>query len=606
PLVDHLRCRREELQPGIIELMDRLARDSPLLELYEELEGAEWDGDASALRSCAYGHASVAVEELLEHAGSVPIFEDWQGHHALRIAGKRLRYNLEAFREAYDDGLREELKAMKGLQDVVGELHDCDVWLQRIPRMREEVPSAREALGHLQREMEGRRRRLHAGLVEVWCGLEQERFFSRLLERMKGPEEEMCPMRVALISDVHGNAAALRAVLLHARERGCSSFLHAGDAVGLPRPEEAIALLRGADVLSVLGNMDQEALDLRAGRGCGDRHLELSVERLGEGSWDWLSSLPEEVRLDLCGRTLYMTHAVPGGWDEKLLPSTPESRYLELARELGADLVVTGHSHIPMVRKVSRTLFVNPGSVGRPRDGPRAAYALVALPSLKVTAYRVEYDAQGTAGEIASLGLEDLSAEVAGGRDQGPMVVLERWAVTMHQDREHAEQVRRLALQLFDHTKSLHHMGEKERVMLEMAALVHDVGLCEGPDGHQRRALDLIMGAELPLEDRKRRMVACVARYHGCRPPRGGDRVFRDLREKDKQRVRMLSSLLAIADALDRAHDSKVSNLTVKVGRKEVQVSLTGRGPFPLEEEWVGCKQCQFEKVFGRRVRIVH
>ena len=112
------------------------------------------------------------------------------------------------------------------------------------------------------------------------------------------------------------------------------------------------------------------------------------------------------------------------------------------------------------------------------------------------------------------------------------------------------------------------------------------------------------MKAELPLESRSRMIVACVARYHGCRLPREGDRVFKDLRPKDRRLVRKLSALLALADALDRGHCSRVSGMDIAVKKKEVRLTLRGRGPFSLEREWSGHKSVQFEKAFDRRVVI--
>ncbi len=604
-VIERLRTRRAELQPGIASFMDRLTSESPLLDLRAELEDLEeWDGEASDLHSHAHAHASIAVEELFAHADSVPVFEDWQGHHALRIAGKRLRYTLEAFRGAYEDRLDEEIKALRGLQDVVGDLHDCDVWLQRLPDMMKKAPDALQALARLQEHMEGRRRELHQDLVESWYGLQQERFFYRLLERLKERGvEEVCPITVALVSDVHGNEAALRAVLAHARERGATAVLHAGDAVGPPRPRQAIGLLQEMDVLSVFGNMDREALEARKGRGGkADPHMEFVLREMDDASWDWLASLPQEVRLDICGRTLYMTHGAPGDDRQKLLLSTPDSRLKGIAQDVKADVIVTGHSHLPMGRKIARTLFVNPGSVGRPRGGPQASYATLTFPWLDLQHHLVEYDADRTADEVRALGFVDLAKDVGEGRKNDRTAEVGKWAMTMLPDQEHVEQVRMLALLLFDQLRGLHRLKEGDRELLEMAALVHDVGLCQGVQGHQRRALDLIMQAELTLDLREKMILACVSRYHGCRPPCGGDRVFKDLRQRDRKRVRKLSALLAIADALDRGHVSRVSGISAEIGKKEVRLVLAGQGPFSLEREWVGYKQCQFEKVFGRSV----
>ncbi|MCG7844000.1 MAG: YfcE family phosphodiesterase, partial [Methanomassiliicoccales archaeon] len=391
PIIEMLRSQRVALHPNIVALMDALTTEHPLLELKVDLDrSGEPTGEVSALCPYAFAHASIAVEEMMSHASSVPIYEDWQGHHALRIAGKHLRYALEAFRNAYEDKLEEEVRTLKRLQDVVGELHDCDVWLQKLTTMREERPQGSTAIDRLQRELVERRHEQHRKLVESWCELQQDRFFYRLLEKMKGRStEEVCPLKVALISDVHGNEAALRAVLAHARERGVTAILHAGDAVGAPWSDRSIDLLKGADVLSVCGNLDRTALAAHhTGKRTGDPQLDLVIDSMKERSWEWLTSLPQDIRLDICGRTIFMTHAAPGEMEEKLLPSTPDARLKAIAKNTRADVIVTGHSHVPMCREVARGLFVNPGSVGRPRDGPEASYAIMDFPSLELRHHR--------------------------------------------------------------------------------------------------------------------------------------------------------------------------------------------------------------------------
>jgi len=605
-IIEMLRCRRTSLQPDINSLMDLVASEGPFTEMKADLTGAEeWRGDPSVLHPYAFAHAAVAVEELMEHSHSVAVYEDWQGHHALRIAGKHLRYALEAFRDAYPDRLDDDLKVLKKLQDTVGELHDCDVWLQRLPGLREEAPTAIKAIDRLQSSFEYKRRELHGKLQEEWYGLLQDRYFYRLLDKLKGrPLVEACPVKVALISDVHGNAAALEAVMRHARSNGAAAFLNAGDAVGLPRPREAVHLLREKEVLSVIGNIDRAALRASSGKKINDRQWEMATEMLEKDELEWLGSLPDELRLDICGRTVLVTHASPGQEGEKLTPSTPESRMRFLAEGSRADVIVTGHSHVPMVRECAGTLFINPGSVGRPRDGPEASYALLDLPSMSVRSVRVAYDARGAADEMRGQGFKDLPKDVENGRSKDAVSAAGSWAEGFHDDRPHAEQVRTLATLIFDHTRGLHRLDPKDRELLEMAAMVHDVGIGEGAQGHQRRALDIVMRAELPLEEVERRMLACIARYHGQRSPRREDVVFRGLTQSERKRVVKLSAILALADGLDRGHASLVGGLDVAVGRRSVKFIIHGQGDLSLEKEWGERKGGQFARAFGREVSV--
>jgi len=603
-IIEMLRCRRTSLQPEVVALMDGIAGDGAFQEMRSEIAGTEKpDVDGSALHPYAFAHASVAVDELMEHSHSVPVYEDWQGHHALRIAGKHLRYALEAFRDAYDDGLDDEIKVLKKLQDTVGELHDCDVWLQRLPGLREEAPTAERAIDRLGTVFEGRRRELHSKLVEMWFALLQERFLFRLLDKLKGrPLIEACPVRVALISDVHGNLAALQAVMEHARANGVTAFLNAGDAVGLPHPVETIDLLREKEVLSVIGNIDRAALRIASGKKVNDRQLEMATEMLGKDGMEWLASLPDDLRLDICGRTVLVTHASPGQEAEKLTAFTPENRLRHLAGTSRADVIVTGHSHMPMVRECAGTVFVNPGSVGRPRDGPEASYALLDFPSMNVKLIRVSYDAQGAADELRVQGFKDLPKEVENGRAADKVRDAGAWAELFHIERAHAEQVRSLATLIFDNTRGLHRLDPKDRELLEMAAMVHDVGISEGAEGHQRRALDIVMKADLPLEEVERRMLACIARYHGQRSPRRDDKVFKGLTQSERRRVVKLSAILALADGLDRSHGSLVGDIRITVGRRSVRIAISGQGDLTAEKEWGSLKAGRFARALGREV----
>jgi exopolyphosphatase/guanosine-5'-triphosphate,3'-diphosphate pyrophosphatase len=223
---------------------------------------------------------------------------------------------------------------------------------------------------------------------------------------------------------------------------------------------------------------------------------------------------------------------------------------------------------------------------------------------MNVELVRVAYDANNVAEELRGQGFKDLPGELENGRTRDKVAEVGAWAEGLHGDRQHAEQVRTLAVLIFDGTRGLHRLDPKDRELLEMAAMVHDVGLSEGAEGHQRRALDIVMRGELPLEEVERRMLACIARYHGMRSPRRDDKVFKGLTESERRRVAKLSAILALADGLDRGHASLVGGLEVAVGRRAVRIVVHGKGDLSLEKEW-GCRKgAQFIRVFGREVIV--
>jgi len=93
-----------------------------------------------------------------------------------------------------------------------------------------------------------------------------------------------------------------------------------------------------------------------------------------------VESLPASIRLSVAGKDILLTHGSPLSPTEYLDDRTPSDRLHEIARESAASVIVTGHSHLPSARSVGNTLFVNPGSVGRPKDGnPHPCYAILEI-----------------------------------------------------------------------------------------------------------------------------------------------------------------------------------------------------------------------------------
>jgi predicted phosphodiesterase len=219
-------------------------------------------------------------------------------------------------------------------------------------------------------------------------------------------------MRVAFLTDVHGNLAALEAVLAHARAAGVDEIWNGGDMVGYgPQPEECVCCLREQAALSIAGNYDQRVLLVpeRRERWRHTKHpLKLLAftyawDSLSPASRDWLGGLPTVVRRDILGTVVQVNHASPASDREHLGPQTPAGRWRHLAELARADLILAGHTHLPWTHRDGRTRFVNPGAVGRPEGGdPRAGYALIdfAVAGVDVTLHRVVYDTEATAAAI--------------------------------------------------------------------------------------------------------------------------------------------------------------------------------------------------------------
>lgn len=168
----------------------------------------------------------------------------------------------------------------------------------------------------------------------------------------------------------------------------------------------------------------------------------------------------------------------------------------------------------------------------------------------------------------------------------------------------HSLHVADLALSLFDQTKREHHLGHQERTWLEYAAILHDVGYLINPRQHHKHAYYLIKHSDiggLTAEDID--IVATVARYHRRAVPALKHEEFNRLAPRMQRVVKILASLLRIADGLDRTHFSLVQAVHVKLGKQvTIEVHLTGDAEMEL---WAAKSRADlFEQVFRRRVQF--
>jgi predicted phosphodiesterase len=227
-------------------------------------------------------------------------------------------------------------------------------------------------------------------------------------------------VRVALVSDAHGNAVGLRAALDDVAGRGVDAIVSLGDvAQGGPQPVECLELVRAAGALTVMGNSDAFLLDPHASaENPTERHLvqrEWTLAQLSDADLDYLRSFAPTVELDLDGRRLLCFHGTPDDYDGVVLPEDPPDAFGG-----GADVLAGGHVHVPQLRRVGSALYVNPGSVGlgydhlQPEDDfrfdPWASYAIVEAASVEF--HRVPFDLDELATATGASGLP-LAEEVA-------------------------------------------------------------------------------------------------------------------------------------------------------------------------------------------------
>ena len=169
----------------------------------------------------------------------------------------------------------------------------------------------------------------------------------------------------------------------------------------------------------------------------------------------------------------------------------------------------------------------------------------------------------------------------------------------------HSAQVARLALALYDALEALHGLSSPERLLLQCAALLHDIGYRDGDKGHHKSALRRIMQApQLAMDMRRRRLIACTARYHRKALPKASHPVFADLNGDDRRRVRILGGLLRLADGLDRTHRGMVQRITALATDSEVRILARATGPAEMEQ-WAAVKKSDLlAQALGRKVLV--
>jgi exopolyphosphatase/guanosine-5'-triphosphate,3'-diphosphate pyrophosphatase len=166
----------------------------------------------------------------------------------------------------------------------------------------------------------------------------------------------------------------------------------------------------------------------------------------------------------------------------------------------------------------------------------------------------------------------------------------------------HAEQVRRLALSLFDQLQALHHLGPDLRVVLEEAALLHDVGHFINRKSHHRHGEYLVRYGQIPgLRAWRREMVACLVRYHnGKDTPRLTHRLYASLDRTQRQQVRLLSALLRIAENLESDHRQAVLHVEVELARRAAVFRVWVQNGAHCDLVGVSRKAALFEREFHR------
>ena len=216
--------------------------------------------------------------------------------------------------------------------------------------------------------------------------------------------------RIAILSDIHANLSALESVIRDMQDRDIDAVILIGDIVNYgPRPNEVIALLRGLEypvLANIWGNHEYslfggDPVSFSTDRGRAVLNYTKSI--LNDDSWGYLKAMEGRGKAELCieGYSFLLIHGTIEDpyWGKFSLSCVEDERYKPF------DYVITGHSHLshyiehfyacdnPGFRNRKMTVFINPGSVGQPRNHmPQAQYGILDIDSRSYEHHCVTYD----------------------------------------------------------------------------------------------------------------------------------------------------------------------------------------------------------------------
>jgi exopolyphosphatase/guanosine-5'-triphosphate,3'-diphosphate pyrophosphatase len=170
---------------------------------------------------------------------------------------------------------------------------------------------------------------------------------------------------------------------------------------------------------------------------------------------------------------------------------------------------------------------------------------------------------------------------------------------------DHSQHVARLAIGLFDQTRAIHGLTDREREWLEYAAILHDVGVLISYEGHHKHSYYLVKNGDLRgFEPEEIETIALVARYHRQATPKRRHEGFRDLPRRTRRTVRTLAAILRLAESLDRSHAQSITGFEIHDRGDDDLLQLRTSGDAELEL-WAAARHAApFERLTGKPLRL--
>lgn len=183
-------------------------------------------------------------------------------------------------------------------------------------------------------------------------------------------------MKIAVISDIHGNASALLKVIEEIKKLGVKNIYCLGDVVGYyPEAQKVVEILISNNVFSIMGNHDFALVNNRILESkVANDALKWTKQNLSAKAVKYLASLPLKINLNIGGYRILFVHGSP--WDylnERVYIDSDLERFCNLPY----DIVIMGHTHRPFILSKNGKIILNPGSVGESRDGDKRSAFLI-------------------------------------------------------------------------------------------------------------------------------------------------------------------------------------------------------------------------------------
>lgn len=188
-------------------------------------------------------------------------------------------------------------------------------------------------------------------------------------------------MKIAVISDIHGNIYALMKALEDIDEQNVDKIICLGDLVGYgPHPNEVIALIRRREIPCIKGNYDASVVDgdytYIRNTAINSFSLPWACEEVRASNKYYLDSLPTSLNYEINGANILFTHGSPNAINDYLFEDSDNT--IKVMNEFEGDVLVCAHTHIPCAKKYNDKLLINVGSIGKPKIGkPNPTYCIM-------------------------------------------------------------------------------------------------------------------------------------------------------------------------------------------------------------------------------------